>query len=119
MKQRFLSICTALALCLGLLPGAALAAETVATDVKYIGADGTEQTCKEATVVTEDTIQWSPGWYVVEGNVDIGDRIIVTGDVHLILGGRLTAEEGINVSANVSTRNSLTIYGQGGASGLV
>lgn len=128
MKGRLLSICTALCLCLTLLPGAALAAETegaapeVATYVPYIGADGAKKFCAEATVVTETTTEWGGDdpnaeyWYVVDGIVNIDTRITVKGDVHLILGGNLYALWG---GINVGAGNSLTIYGQEGNSGVL
>ncbi len=53
---------------------------------------------------------WSNSWYVVNSNVEISDRVTVTGDVHLILedGCTLDAMRGIDVSKG----SSLTIYGQ-------
>ena len=117
MKRRILSICTALCLCLTLLPAAALAAETeggVLHDVPYIDEKGEPQICKEATVVTSDTTKWSTGWYVVDRGVLFNERITVEGNVHLILNNGLYVREGINVSAS----NSLTIW-QGERGGLL
>ena len=117
MKRRILSICTALCLCLTLLPAAALAAETeggVLHDVPYIDEKGEPQICKEATVVTSDTTKWSTGWYVVDRGVLFNERITVEGNVHLILNNGLYVREGINVSAG----NSLTIW-QGERGGLL
>ena len=50
---------------------------------------GQEQTCPSATEVTESDTTWgddnNDGWYVVNSNVTISNRITVTDDVHLIL----------------------------------
>ena len=85
-------------------------------NVSYIDPtkEQTAQTCDSATVVTESDTTWgddnNDGWYVVNGNVTIDQRVTVTGDVHLILadGYTLTASQGIHVDES----QSLTIYGQ-------
>ncbi len=90
-------------------------------DVSYIDPteEQTAQTCTSATVVTADDTTWGDdgnnGWYVVNSNVTISDRVTVTGDVHLILtdGASLDAAQGVNVGAG----NSLTIYGQSDGTG--
>ncbi len=68
------------------------------------------------TVVEAGTIIWGINygkeqWYVVNSDVEISDRITVSGDVHLILvnGCTLTAKNGIRVEGS---DNSLTIYAQ-------
>ena len=89
--------------------------------VSYIDPtkEQTEQTCDSATEVTESDTTWgddnNDGWYVVNGDVTIGQRVTVTGDVHLILtdGASLDAAQGVNVGAG----NSLTIYGQSDGTG--
>ena len=83
-------------------------------DVSYIDPteEQTAQTCNSATEVTADDTTWGDdgnnGWYVVNSNVTISDRVTVTGDVHLILadGCNLTVNRGINVKEG----NRLTIY---------
>ena len=117
-KRRILSILTALALCLSLLPATALAVE----DVTYLDADGNTASCNSATVVTTSTKEWTGtlsdgAWYVVNSDIIIADRITVTGDVHLILadGCTLTAQQGISVISG----NSLTIYGQSEGDGAL
>ena len=94
--------------------GTALLADT-ADAVPYIDECGNLQTCANATVVTNSLTSWGASgsgehWYVVNGDVPIGQRVTVTGDVHLILadGYTLTASQGINVTGG----NSLTIYAQ-------
>lgn len=62
------------------------------------------------TVVTDQT-EWNDGgWYVVNSDVTIADRITVSGTVNLILcdGKTLTASKGITVNSE----NTLNIYAQ-------
>ena len=82
----------------------------------YIEADGTTGGCDEYTVLTNQTTLTS-GWYVVNSNVSISDRITVDGDVKLILvdGCTLNAQQGIGVVAP----NSLSIYWQSGKTGAL
>lgn len=65
------------------------------------------------TVINGENPQtaWADGWYVVDGTVEIGSRVTVTGDVKLILknGANLTVNGGIDVSR---TSNSFTVYAQ-------
>ncbi len=53
MKKRILSLLCVMALCLGLLPTAALAADSVT----YLDKDGKVQTCSTATEVTASDSQ--------------------------------------------------------------
>ena len=78
--------------------------------VKYLDASRTEQTANNVTVVDSSTKEWRNGWYVVNGAVTIGDRVTVSGEVHLILadGASLTANGGINVAES----NSFSVYAQ-------
>ena len=103
---------SALALILAVLMTVCLLTIGAAADenVEYIDASGTEQTCEQATKVEESVTAWNAGWYVVSSNVEIADRITVTGEVNLILADdfTLTATKGISVTSG----NSLTIYGQ-------
>ena len=96
----------------------ALAADPV-TDVSYLDETGTSQTCDSATEVTSSDTGWTTGWYVVQGTVEIGSRVTVSGDVHLILtdGCTLTVNGGIQVQDDDNditngSANALTIYAQ-------
>lgn len=96
----------------------ALAADPV-TDVSYLDETGTSQTCASATEVTSSDTGWTTGWYVVQGTVEIGSRVTVTGDVRLILtdGCTLTVNGGIQVQDDDNditngSANALTIYAQ-------
>ncbi len=103
--------------------GMNLNAETV-TDVKYIDADGKEQTCAEATVVGDSLVgTWNAGWYVVmkDSNVTFSSGAICKGEVHLILadGGTLTTT-GLSTDAGIqssSATSSISIYGQANQTG--
>ena len=119
MKKRLFASLLCLALCLGLLPGTARANGDGV--VKYIerGWDGSAVTEQPKTVdtytpINESTVTWNGsttgGWYVAQGDITINQRVIVTGDVHLILtdGCTLTVNGGIQVEEGYS----LTIYGQ-------
>ena len=99
-KKRLGAVLLSLALCLSLLPTAALAAD----DVPYIDANGESLTQSNVTEVTTDTTIWSNSWYVAQGEVEISSRITVTGDVHLILadGCTLTVNGGIRVGSSQS-----------------
>ena len=88
-----------------------MGADTLENDpVEYIDENNQQQTCTTYTLVTGNDNAWNDGWYVVKGDVTIGQRVTVSGDVKLILtdGCNLTVNGGIDVSAG----NALTIYGQ-------
>ena len=114
MKKRILSILLCCVMLVGLLPTVALAE----SGVSYLDETGTSQTCASATEVTSSDTGWTTGWYVVQGTVEIGSRVTVSGDVHLILtdGCTLTVNGGIQVQDNSTestpNTNALTIYGQ-------
>ena len=92
-------------------------ADTVA-GVEYYDRDAKEIKTVSAEAVKDTMTTWgeessasNPKWYVVQqGKVETASRIIVKGNVHLILadGAELQAKGGIDVSAG----NSLTIYAQ-------
>ena len=114
MKKRILSILLCCVMLVGLLPTVALAE----SGVSYLDETGTSQTCASATEVTSSDTGWTTGWYVVQDTVEIGSRVTVSGDVHLILtdGCTLTVNGGIQVQDNSTestpNTNALTIYGQ-------
>lgn len=76
---------------------------------------------QEMVVVENGSTAWNGGdgdvWYVVTKNVEIGERVEVSGAVNLVLcdGVTLTAEKGIHVTGG----NSLTIYGQEAGDGRI
>lgn len=77
--------------------------------VPYLDEDGVECTA-ECFSVSADDLQWTSGWYAVDSNVSVERRIVVDGDVNLILtdGNALNVKGGIEVTKG----NSLTIYAQ-------
>lgn len=80
----------ALVLCVGLIPIMAAAAD----GVSYIDASGHEASQDGVTEVSSETVEWTDGWYVVNGTVTIGQRVTVNGGIR------------------VMDSNSLTIYAQ-------
>lgn len=82
----------------------------VKSSFSYLDENGDEQSCASYTIVNTDiNTSWNPGWYVVNGDVTISNRIIVDqGTVNLILrdGATLTASKGITVAKN----RTLNIY---------
>ena len=128
MRQKFLSVVTCLALCLTLLPAAALAADGPVTYLQrgWNGSAVTEElrTVETYTTIDSGTTQWSDGWYVASGQVTIDrsgepdpdDRCVsVTGDVYLSLADACVLT--IKAAINLEQGASLTIYGQSGDSG--
>ena len=120
--KRVLSVM--LVMILTLLPGITMTA--YAADVVsyvYYTQDGntairhTDGSRSTYTTVTDSTTSWSNGWYVVNSNVTVSNRISVTGTVYLILcdGYKLTAKAGITVTGN----NHLVIYGQDAGTGAL
>ena len=78
--------------------------------ISYLDKNGSKQTADNVTVVESSMTAWNGGWYVVNGAVTIGDRVTVSGEVHLILADNasLTANNGINVAED----NSFSVYAQ-------
>ena len=74
----------------------------------------TEKTA-DCLVIDSSSTALSAGWYVVNSEVTVADRIQIDGDVNLILadGAKLTASKGISVAGG----NSFTVYGQTEGSG--
>jgi hypothetical protein len=91
--------------------------------VTYIDEHGELQDTGETPYgfITNDKVSASGGatltggWWVVQENVKASPRLVISGDVHLILadGIKLEANQGIQVTGN----DSLTIYGQTSGSG--
>ena len=77
---------------------------------------GTVSTASNPTVLTSTLLENSnednldDGWYVLDSNLTYGERIVISGDVHLILkdGCTLTAEQGIRINTDAT----LSIYAQ-------
>ncbi len=87
-----------LTLCFALIIAATLVTASASASVSYIDENGRPLTCDSATAVTENDTAWGDdgnnGWYVVNGDVTLDQRITVTGD------------------------NSLTIYAQSAGEGM-
>ena len=145
MKRRMLPILLSLALCLSLLPTAALAVgvEEGVPYIYYTWNNGLERHSGTvtATAVTANDTYWGNRnddsnqeyWYVVNQDITIDENVTVYGNVHLVLqdGCSLTVTENIRVTDNgfnsgyppgfpVEDRkkpHSLTIYGQSEGTG--
>ena len=125
--NKAISALLTLAMLVGLLPaigGTARADDAVPYVYYETGAEGTSAkngSCTSFTLITSDTTVWNGtgegNWYVVNNNIDISDRVTVSGTVHLILcdGCSLFAEEGITVAAG----NTLNIYAQSDGTGML
>jgi uncharacterized repeat protein (TIGR02543 family) len=83
---------------------------TETQSVTYLDESGTEQTCLTYTTMTDGSTSLTAGWYVVNDDVTIADRISVSGTVNLILcnGATLTASKGTTVGSDAT----LNIYAQ-------
>ncbi len=85
--------------------------------LSYVDAFGNACSVTDYVAITSENApeNWENGWYAVTENVTIEDRIIVTGDVNLILcdGALFTANSGISVTEG----NSLTIWQQSAGTG--
>ncbi len=120
-RNKALSILLTVCLIVGLLPWTSMPVRALdAVSYLYyqdeaaaIAGMASTGSCTAYTVVSSQTawgVEGETTWYVVSSSTTIADRIVATGDVHLILcnGATLTAGMGIKVE----TGNSLTIYAQ-------
>ena len=93
----------------------------VLVDTYYLNTDN-ETADQQANLVNTGSTTWTGsdpdgGWYVVQGEVDINSCVNVSGTVNLILADGCNLK--INGGINVSSGNSLTIYGQGEGTGAL
>lgn len=89
--------------------------------VKYIAADGTEQSCTEYTELTESTNGSAGlnGWYVVKGTVNIAGNLGVTANNTLNLILCDGAELNLRYTLYLMGGATLNIYGQSGGTGTL
>lgn len=88
--------------------------------VYYVDENGETQSTTDYTELTgKETYTLNSGWYVVSKNISYSSKVVISGDVHLILvdGATMnigTSESYLNVSGlEGSTTNAmLTVYGQ-------
>jgi hypothetical protein len=82
-----------------------------AEDVSYIDANGDTVTATAEALNTSTTMPLTSGWYIVDAsNTTFSSRIVIQGDVNLILADNTTLQA--NAGIDVSAGNSLTIYQQ-------
>lgn len=89
--------------------------------VKYIAADGTEQSCTEYTELTESTDGSTGlnGWYVVKGTVNIAGNLGVSANNTLNLILCDGAELNLRYTLYLMGGATLNIYGQNGGTGTL
>lgn len=75
------------------------------------------KSCDDYEVVTSTKKDWLNGWYVVNNNVSISERIIASGTINLIIcdGKTLAANKGIHLSEGAT----LNIYTQALGTGTI
>ena len=88
LGRKLLSFLLTLAMVVGLVPGMSVTA-SAASELKYLDADGTEQSITNYTVVNNSDTSFSSysgGWYVVNGDVVINSVLMMyESDVNLLL----------------------------------
>lgn len=99
---------------------AAAAAATTAQNVPYVDGSGTLKQVTSATLLSSalaSSATLPTGWYLVDTDITQAQRIVASGDVHLILGDgkTLTAQGGITVPSG----STLTVYGQTAQTGAL
>ena len=111
MKRRITSILLVLCMVLGMLPTIAAAAEDtdVASVIRYLDADGSEKFATDVGQIISTTTTIADGWYVVQGSVQLAEKLTVSGTVHLILCDNATLT---TPGVLLAKGNSLTIYAQ-------
>ena len=123
--KKILSMITAMAMIFCLFPPVrSFAADTETVGYIAYVSDGNggykaQTKTAECTVIDSANIisSLTNGQYAVKGDVTIRDRIIISGDVHLILtdGCTLNAQKGINLPES----STLSICGQSGGTGIL
>ncbi|MBP5788065.1 MAG: hypothetical protein J6Y19_09660, partial [Kiritimatiellae bacterium] len=80
---------------------------------------GTNGVCTDYAFYAGGTTLTS-GWWVVSGSVTNAGRIVVDGDVHLILmdGAELVAQKGVDVAVVEGVTNRLTVWAQSDGDGM-
>ena len=82
----------------------------------HVSLERVNETASNPTVLTSSLLENSnednldSGWYVLDSSFEYGERIVISGDVHLILkdGCTLTAQKGIRINTDAT----FTIYAQ-------
>ena len=84
-------------------------------NVKYIDANGNEQVANGVTVLdgSETTLGTEDAqiWYVTKGDLSYNCKLVLIGDVHLILA------DGTSMTVYNETANDVAIYGQTAGTG--
>lgn len=122
-KHKITALLLSLCMVLAMLPAGGLTAVYAAGEsgeIPYLTYDNNTGSmvtaaCSEYTLLTEDYLSQNsytlkPGWYVADSDITVPSRIIISGDIHLILtdGSQLIVNGGVQCGEG----NNLTIYGQ-------
>ena len=129
--KRFLAMLLSVALMFGILPMTVFAGdgdeEEKQEPVCYYDQYGTVRSCTDYTVLanSNETVTLTSGWYLASGSaVNFTERVQITGEVHIILGGYSnydpyydsTNYSSVTLNANkgfhVPSTSSLTFYAQ-------
>ncbi len=122
MKKMRIMVLALMVLMAGLLPGIAGPGTAYAeVSVSYVDAAGQAHNPVDCRPMTSSVTTWGADgqttWYAVTNSVTIASRVVVKGNVNLILCDekKLTAKEGINVEES----NSLTVWVQSSGTGIL
>lgn len=87
------------------------------SNVAYVDEQGASRSVSSATVVTQETTELASGWYVVQDEIELGKRLAISGDVHLVLadGAVLNTTDGVGVPLGAH----LHVYGQEAQTGAL
>ena len=112
MGRLLAAFVVALMATLGLVLGLGLTAYAKYDPVKYLDANGKEQTCTDYSFI-DDHSKTIGGWCVVKGKVTLDWYLDFETDTHIILcdGAELNVE-GLEPSENADVPPNLTIYAQ-------
>jgi len=83
----------------------------ITSDIPYLDENGNTQICASAVQLVSTDTTLTSGWYVVNGNIAFSQRVIISGDVYIILtdGSYLDASTG---GISVGGDTALTLYAQ-------
>ena len=113
--RRLIASVLAALMCIGTLPAAVFAEGSYV--VSYLDEEGNVTYPTVYTYIDRDSVSLNFGWYVVDGYVQVDERIEVNDVVNLILldGATLDAKQGVSVPEGAG----LTVWAQQGGTGVL
>ena len=117
MKRKLIAIMFAVNIFIGLLPPMHAEAASIKYIERFEDQSQVEKDVPSETRIYNGQNSLSSGWYVVDKDVMLEDRLEIDGDVKLVIVDNVTLNiiKGIRVAAG----NTLTIYGQKNDSGKI